>query len=85
MHVDATPPRTPLDGTSTLQEWLADPEGAAAIRAAAGTGDDGRPTGVLADAELLGVIGNFPLTTLAAFPGLGITHELVRSLTDPGR
>ncbi|SDO33171.1 glycoside hydrolase family 3 C-terminal domain-containing protein [Geodermatophilus sp. DSM 45219] len=81
VHVDATPPRTPLDGTSTLQEWLADPDGAAAIRAAAGTGDDGRPTGVLGDPELLEVIGNFPLTTLAAFPGLGITHELVRSLT----
>ena len=27
------------------------------------------------------MIGNFPLGTLAAFPGLGISHDLVRAVT----
>ena len=62
----------------------ADPDGAAAIRAAVGTHGDGRPMGVLGDAELLRVIGNFPLTTLTAFPGLGISHDLVRTLAGTG-
>jgi beta-glucosidase len=84
VHVEATAPRPPLDGMATLQEWLADPDGAAAIRAAVGTHGDGRPMGVLGDAELLRVIGNFPLTTLTAFPGLGISHDLVRTLAGTG-
>jgi beta-glucosidase len=69
---------------ATLQEWLADPDGAAAVRAAVGVDEDGHPRGILGDAELLRVIGNFPLATLAAFPGLGIDHDLVRALTGEG-
>lgn len=79
--VDATPPRAPLNGMSTLYEWLADPDAAAVIRDAAGTDASGRPQGILADDELIKVIGDFPLATLAAFPGRGITHELVAALT----
>ncbi|RFU20904.1 glycoside hydrolase family 3 C-terminal domain-containing protein [Geodermatophilus marinus] len=85
VHVDATPPRPRLDGSATLQEWLTDPDGEAALRAAVGTDGDGRPKGILGDVALLRVIGNFPLATLAAFPGLGITHDLVRDVTRPGR
>jgi beta-glucosidase len=80
VHVDAAPQRPPLDGMATLQEWLTDPRGAAAIRAAIGVDGDGRPRGILGDRELLRIIGNFPLATLAAFPGLGISHDLVRTL-----
>ena len=40
----------------------------------------GRPRGILADAELIRTIGNFPISTLAAFPGMGIDHETVRSV-----
>ena len=48
-----------------------------------------RARGILGDAELVGVIGNFPIGRLAAFPGLGLDHgtvdELVRRrLTGPG-
>ena len=77
----APPVRLPLDGMSTLEEWLADPEGGPTLRAAVGTRPDGRPAGILGDEELIRVIGNFPLSTLAAFPGLGITHETVSALT----
>ena len=81
--VDVTAPSVclPLDGMSTLEEWLADPEGGPTLRAAVGTRPDGRPAGILGDDELIRVIGNFPLSTLAAFPGLGITHETVSALT----
>ncbi len=80
--IDATPPRTVLDGMSTLHEWLADPDGAARVRAAVGVDEHGRPIGILAHAEQLKMIGNFPLSTLAAFPGSGFTPKVVRTLTD---
>ena len=81
VHVDATAPRPALNRMATLQEWLADPNGATAIRAAVGVDQDGRPRGILGDTELFKIIGNFPLATLAAFPGLGITQDVVRTLT----
>ena len=78
--VEATPPAAPLSGTSTLAEWLGDPAGGQALRDALGTGPDGRPTGILGGEELLAIIGNMPLGTLAAFPGLGVTDELIGTL-----
>jgi beta-glucosidase len=71
--VDAPAPPRPLTADSTLQEWLADPAGGPALRAVAGPG-------VLDDAELQRVISNFPLGRLAAFPGMGITHETLGHL-----
>ena len=69
--------RGPLTGMSTLEEWLADPDGASALMRAVGSGRDGRPNGVLADTSRMRVSGHIPLETLANFPGTGITHELV--------
>jgi beta-glucosidase len=66
---------------STVQEWLADPTGSALLRKAVGTDDAGRPKGITGNEELMAIIGNFPISSLAAFPGLGITHETVRSVT----
>jgi len=83
VEVDAPPVRPALDGMSTLQEWLADPDGAAALRAVAGTDENGRPNGILGNQELMKVIGNFPVSTLAAFPGLGIGHDALRELLAP--
>lgn len=80
IRVDVEPPRGALTASSTLEEWLADPDGRAAITAAIGVDQHGRPNGILGDEELRTVIGNFPLSALAAFPGLGITHELIRQL-----
>jgi beta-glucosidase len=82
IDIDAPPPPATLDAMATLQEWLADPTGAALLHKAVGTDDQGNPKGILGNEELLPVIGNFPISTLAAFPGLGFTHDLVHSLVE---
>jgi beta-glucosidase len=80
--VDVAAPPLPvrLDAMATLQEWLADVDGAAALREAVGTGVDGRPRGILGDPQLISIIGNFPISTLAAFGDLGIDHGTVTEL-----
>jgi beta-glucosidase len=80
VEVDGPPLRVPLDDMATLEEWLADPEGGPLLREEVGTDADGRPNGILGNEELLPVIGNMPISTLAAFPGLGLDHELVSRL-----
>jgi beta-glucosidase len=82
IDVTGPPVRVPLDGMATLQEWLADPDGATLLRQAVGTDEAGRPRGILGNDELLAVIGNFPVSSLAAFPGLGLDHGIVRDLLD---
>jgi beta-glucosidase len=77
--VAGTPPAQPLTGMSTLAEWLADPAGGPALRAAMGTGPDGRPGGILGSDELVRMLRDLPLSTLAVF-GAGITHEQVKNL-----
>src|SRR3954468_14254539 len=80
VEVDGPPLRVPLNDMATLEEWLADPEGGPLLREEVGTDADGRPNGILGNEELLPVIGNMPISTLAAFPGLGLDHELVGRL-----
>jgi beta-glucosidase len=74
VDIPAPPITGPLGADSTLAEWLADPAGSVALRAAFGTG------GLLADGELVTVIGNFPLSRLAAFHGIGLDHAALDSL-----
>ena len=81
--VSGTPPRPLLTGMSTLEEWLDDPSGGPALRHEIGTDPDGQPAGILGNDELIKIIGNFTLHTLAAFPGLGITHEVLAKLITP--
>jgi beta-glucosidase len=80
--VDLPAPPLPvrIDAMTTLQEWLARPDASAALRAAIGTDADGQPKGILASPELIKIIGNFPLTTLAAFGRLGLDHAAVHDL-----
>ncbi len=77
--VAGAPPALPLTASSTLTEWLADPAGGPALRAALGTGPDGKPGGILSSGELVAMLGGIPLSTLAVF-GAGITHEQVAQL-----
>jgi beta-glucosidase len=77
IDVAALPLRPRLDHMATLQEWLADPTGSVLLREAVGTDDDGRPRGILGNDELLAIIVNFPISTLAAFPGLGLDHATI--------
>jgi beta-glucosidase len=81
LTVQATLPARPLDGMSTLEEWLADPEGERVLRDAIGTDADGKPAGILGNAEMQRMLGNFPVSTLAAFAGFGFSHELVARIT----
>jgi beta-glucosidase len=78
--VDAASTGAPLGPMSTLHEWLADPSGSAALGAAMGHGGSGKPKGVLGDPELLKMIGSFPISTLAAFPGIGLDHATLDAL-----
>jgi beta-glucosidase len=81
VDVPAPPVGAPLDGDSTLEEWLADPEGRAALEKAVGTDAEGRPAGIIGNDHLRTVIGNFPLRTLLAFPGLGIDRGTFEAVT----
>jgi beta-glucosidase len=81
IDVPAPPVAAPLGPESTLQEWLADPDGRGALLAAVGSDADGRPNGIVGDPELLAVIGNFPLRTLLAFPGMGIDASTFQAVT----
>jgi beta-glucosidase len=82
--VDIAAPPLPvrLDAMATLKEWLADSTGSILLHKAVGVDETGRPKGILGNEELLPVIGNFPISTLAAFPGLGFTQDLVHSRVD---
>jgi beta-glucosidase len=82
LDIAAPPLPTRLDGMATLQEWLADPTGSALLHKAVGTDETGRPKGVLGSEELMLVIGNFPISTIAGFPGFGLTHSIVNDLVD---
>ena len=78
--VAAPPPKVTLDAMATLQEWLADPAGAALLREVVGTDESGRPRGILGDDELRGVVGNFPISALTAFPASGLERATVDEL-----
>jgi len=69
--VEAPSLAAPLSHDSTLQEWMADPTGQALIeREVAG----GQPATVLEE-ELISVIGNMPMSTLASFAGMSLDHD----------
>ena len=82
LDIAAPPPPVRLDAMATLQEWLADPTGSTLLRKAVGADATGRPNGILGNEELMVVVGNFPISTLAGFPGFGLTHPMVHTLVD---
>ena len=65
---------------SSLQEWLADPEAAAALRAAAATDETGQLKEFLDNQELITVVGSFPISTVAAFAGMIIDSETINQV-----
>jgi beta-glucosidase len=80
--VDVAAPdlRRPVDHMSSLQEWLADPEAAAALRAAAATDETGQLKEFLDNQELITVVGSFPISTVAAFAGMIIDSETINQV-----
>ncbi len=69
--VDAPPVALPLGPGSSLHEWVADPVGRELLSEVASQG--GRD--VLADEDLLMVIGSMPMSSLAAFEGMAVGPE----------
>jgi beta-glucosidase len=80
VDIDAPPLLPRLDEMATLEEWLEHPAGAAALRELIGVDANGNPQGILASPDLLKMIGNFPISSIASFPGLGLTPDGVRHL-----
>ncbi len=66
----ATPLPVPLGGMATLREWLANPDGLAALRELV-TRRIGSAE-VLDDERIRYGLGAFPVAALAAFLGMGI-------------
>jgi beta-glucosidase len=80
VEVAGPPLKVTLDAMATLEEWLADPVGAALLREVVGTDESGRPQGILGDDELRGIVGNFPIGALTAFPASGLEQATVDEL-----
>ena len=70
--LEAPSRQRPLDGDSTLHEWLADERGRALLTS------NGTPP-LLQDPELIKVIGTMPMHTLAAF-NMGFNHDTLKAL-----
>jgi beta-glucosidase len=81
-YVDAPRVAPPLGPMSSLDEWLDDPAGAAALRATLGTTDDGRLAGTLGNPSMTTMIGSFPMTALAGFPNVDLDHEALDELVE---
>ncbi|NLT55955.1 MAG: beta-glucosidase [Actinomycetales bacterium] len=71
--------RAPLEAESTLEEWLADPDGAAALREVF-RDDRGAPAGLLADEELVALIGSFPMDRIASLFGTDLDRTALDAL-----
>ena len=71
LSVEAPSLSEPLTRDSTLQEWVADPAGRDLV---AREVEQGQPAAVLQD-ELVEVIGNMPMSTLANFGGMSLDHD----------
>jgi beta-glucosidase len=78
--VDAPRVAAPLGAMSSLEEWLADPSGADALRGVLGTTDDGRLAGALGNPELRRVVGNFPMSALAGFANVDLDRDDLQEL-----
>jgi beta-glucosidase len=69
--VEAPRLAVPLSRDSTLQEWMNDPTGRDLIEKEIANGQ----SAAAMDEELLGVIGNMPMSTLANFGGMSLDHD----------
>ena len=74
--LDAPSIAAPVTADSTLKEWMADPVATALIAEAVAAGQ----TDPTRDPELVSVIGTMPMSTLAAFTGMGIDHDTLDEL-----
>lgn len=76
VHLDAPSLASALTGWSTLHEWRANPIGNQLLY------ETVPDNSILRDEEMIQVIGTMPMSTLAAFPGLGLDHEALTRLIE---
>jgi beta-glucosidase len=69
--IDAPRIAGPLNRDSTLEEWMSDPVGHKLIEAEIAQGQ----AAAALDEELLTIIGNMPMSTLASFGGMSLDHD----------
>jgi beta-glucosidase len=69
--VEAPTLAAPLSRDSTLEEWMNDPIGRQLVEQEV---KNGQPAAVMED-ELISVIGNMPMSTLANFGGMSLDHD----------
>jgi beta-glucosidase len=79
--VEAPSLAAPLNRDSTLQEWMSDPIGRQLIEEEV---KDGQSAAVLED-ELISVIGNMPMSTLANFGGMSFDHDALDRVSEAWR
>jgi beta-glucosidase len=79
--VEAPSLAAPLNRDSTLQEWMSDPIGRQLIEDEV---KNGQSAAVLED-ELISVIGNMPMSTLANFGGISFDHDALDRVSDAWR
>jgi beta-glucosidase len=68
----------PLTRDSTLQEWTSDPIGRELIEAEVANGQ----AAVALDEELITIIGNMPMSTLASFGGMTPDHDALDRIAE---
>jgi beta-glucosidase len=73
ISLDASRLALPLSKDSTLLEWLEDEKGRALLESSS-------DAPILKDPELIRVIGTMPMSTLAAFHGMGVDHKTLDNL-----
>ncbi|ALE04537.1 beta-glucosidase (plasmid) [Arthrobacter sp. ERGS1:01] len=86
--VDGDTLLVPLDGNSTLAEWLSHPVGGqvlgGAFAAAQSSGEGGEMMALLSDPELMKMVGSMPLGRIASFPGSPLTPDVLEQLVAAG-
>jgi beta-glucosidase len=79
--VDAPRLASPLTRDSTLQEWMSDPTGQKLIGGEIAAGQ----AAAALDEELLTIIGNMPMSTLASFGGMSLDHDALDRVAEQWR
>ncbi len=82
VQIDGPSVAPPLGRMSSLEEWLADPAGFAALEEVLGSDGDGRLNGVLGDPDFVSLVGNFPISVLAGFGNVDFDHDTLDVLVD---
>lgn len=80
VELAADAPAPQLHRDSSVNEWFAHPEGLAALRAELGLAEGEPLPGMLSNAEMLRLVGDFPLRRTVTQPGAPLTPQRVEAV-----